>query len=72
MLDALVQHCRAQSAATLWLEVRESNARAMALYERYGFRHTGLRRGYYPAAGGLREDARVMSLAVFGGGHAVD
>jgi len=61
MLDALVDLCRARQACQLWLEVRESNARARALYLRYGFKHIGVRRGYYPAHGG-REDAAVMSL----------
>ena len=47
----------------LWLEVRTANARARRLYERFGFREIGIRRGYYPAAQGRREDAVVMSLA---------
>jgi len=72
MLDELVALCRMQSADRLWLEVRESNARARALYLRCGFRHVGVRRGYYPALHGKREDAAVMSLDVHGGRHAVD
>lgn len=63
MLDALVIWSRAQGAQWLWLEVRVSNARAKAIYERYGFRHVGTRRNYYPAAS-KREDAIVMSLAL--------
>ena len=53
-----------QGAQWLWLEVRVSNARAKAVYERYGFRHVGTRRNYYPADGSAREDAIVMSLAL--------
>ena len=64
MLDELVALCRAHGARQLWLEVRESNERARALYLRYGFKHIGVRRGYYPAAAGKREDAAVMSLEV--------
>jgi ribosomal-protein-alanine N-acetyltransferase len=63
MLDALVSHCRSHAAPMLWLEVRRSNVRAHALYGRYGFREIGVRRAYYPAAEGRREDALVMSLA---------
>jgi ribosomal-protein-alanine N-acetyltransferase len=48
----------------LWLEVRASNERARRLYARRGFAEVGLRRGYYPAAQGRREDAVVMSLEV--------
>lgn len=39
------------------LEVRVSNAGAIALYERFGFRQKGLRRGYYTDN---REDALIM------------
>lgn len=67
MLDALVAECRATPAAMLWLEVRRSNQRARDLYERYGFREIGLRRAYYPAGFGRREDAVVMSLSITAG-----
>jgi ribosomal-protein-alanine N-acetyltransferase len=39
-----------------------SNARAMQVYERYGYRRVGERKHYYPAARGQREHAVVMSL----------
>lgn len=71
LLDELVVLSRAQQSVRLWLEVRQSNARARALYLRYGFRHIGVRRGYYPALHGKREDASVMSLEL-GSGDAVD
>ncbi|MEO8296533.1 MAG: ribosomal protein S18-alanine N-acetyltransferase [Burkholderiales bacterium] len=64
MLHALVRHARATGLAFIWLEVRPSNARARRLYERFGFEQIGLRRGYYPAEGGQREDALVMRRAV--------
>ena len=62
MLDALVHWSRGQRAQWLWLEVRQSNARAQDLYQRYGFTTVGLRRAYYPAGQNAREDALVMSL----------
>ena len=62
MLDALATWSRGQGAQWLWLEVRESNARAIAVYERHGYRRVGLRKNYYPALDGLREHAVVMSL----------
>jgi ribosomal-protein-alanine N-acetyltransferase len=65
MLDALAIWSRGQGAQWLWLEVRVSNVRAKAVYERYGFRHVGTRRNYYPGDGSAaREDAVVMSLAL--------
>lgn len=49
--------------ATLYLEVRASNAAARALYAQAGLREIGTRRGYYPALIGNeqgREDAIVL------------
>jgi ribosomal-protein-alanine N-acetyltransferase len=64
MLGELVLLCRSEGARRLWLEVRESNADARATYVRLGFEHVGIRKGYYPAPEGRREDAVVMSLVL--------
>jgi len=61
MLDALCLWSRRQGAQWLW-QVRESNQRALHVYERYGFRRVGLRKDYYPADRQQREHAVVMSL----------
>lgn len=55
LLDTATQH----RASVVFLEVRPSNAAAIALYEQLGFEAFALRKGYYPAANG-REDALVM------------
>lgn len=62
MLQALAASAVAEGAHWLWLEVRASNAPARALYERFGFLAMGVRKQYYPAGHGQREDAVVMSL----------
>ena len=72
LLDELVAQSRAGGALWLWLEVRESNRRAREVYRRYGFAQVGSRRGYYPAAGGLREDACVLRLPLAEGRHALE
>jgi [ribosomal protein S18]-alanine N-acetyltransferase len=73
LLDALELQCRRQHIGTLWLEVRASNLHARDVYARRGFAEAGLRRGYYPAGHGRREDAIVMSLALPGGHtHGLD
>jgi ribosomal-protein-alanine N-acetyltransferase len=56
MLTDLLRRIDGQSAR-FTLEVRESNAGAIALYERFGFRAAGRRRRYYQDNG---EDAVVM------------
>ena len=72
MLGALAELCRRRGARQLWLEVRESNDRARAIYRRHGFAEVGKRKGYYPAAHGRREDAVVMSLAIEGADGGLD
>lgn len=64
LLGELMRHCRELRAHQVWLEVRESNHRARSIYLRYGFRQIGVRRGYYPAAQGRREDAIVMGMVL--------
>ena len=64
MIDALIPLCHKHAARELWLEVRDSNERARAMYLRLGFTAVGVRKGYYPAPFGRREDAVVMSLKI--------
>jgi len=47
MLDALIAHATQTNGESVFLEVRESNAAARALYVRAGFRETGRRKSYY-------------------------
>ncbi len=63
LMDVLYDLCRQRAAPTLWLEVRPSNLRAKALYERQGFESVGIRKNYYPAPQG-REDALVMKRMI--------
>jgi len=62
LLDLAARLAREQCMHSILLEVRPSNDRAVDVYERYGFAGIGVRRGYYPAAQGSREDAIVMRL----------
>ena len=67
LLDALQAEASTRVMASLWLEVRPSNERARRLYAARGFEEVGLRRAYYPAPHGRREDAVVMRLQLAGG-----
>ncbi len=48
-------------AQRVFLELRDSNHRALALYESCGFHQIGHRPNYYPSAQG-REDAILMAI----------
>jgi ribosomal-protein-alanine N-acetyltransferase len=64
LLDRIGTRAREQGMASVLLEVRPSNERALAVYRRYGYREIGRRKGYYPAHGGQREDAIVMRIVL--------
>jgi ribosomal-protein-alanine N-acetyltransferase len=61
LLQKMVVLAREAGMRRIILEVRPSNAAAIALYRKNDFREIGVRRGYY-AAGSGREDAIVMEL----------
>ena len=61
LLQRLCEVARGHGTRLMFLEVRPSNAAGLRLYERHGFKRTGLRRDYYPAPAG-REDALIFSL----------
>ena len=57
LLDVFVRFA-AINLSFLTLEVRKSNAPAIALYEKFGFQQVGLRKGFYSHP---REDAIIMT-----------
>lgn len=61
LLRALLRIARGRGAERVFLEVRPSNAGAIALYHSEGFNEIGRRPRYYPARDG-REDALVMAM----------
>jgi ribosomal-protein-alanine N-acetyltransferase len=58
MLLAAIDKAREYQAKTVTLEVRVSNTAAQLLYQKYGFKQVGLRRGYYLDN---KEDAVLMT-----------
>ncbi len=65
LVDAAVAHARAAGACVMYLEVRESNDAARALYRSRAFAPVGRRRAYYrnPV-----EDAEVLERRMGGTG----
>ncbi len=59
-LDKVVDIAKEKGMASILLEVRPSNHRALEVYKHYGFEQIGVRKGYYPAVNNTREDAIVM------------
>ena len=57
LVDALVAALREKGSHCLTLEVRESNAPAIRLYEKMGFEQVGLRKNYYRNP---RENALIL------------
>ena len=63
LLDAVIREAGRRGTRELFLEVRESNAAARALYASRGFAEVGRRRGYYRRP---VEDALVLRLGLDG------
>ncbi len=68
---ALIRHCEKEALARglsdLLLEVRPSNLCPLAFYRRHGFERIGIRKDYYPAPEGTREDGWVMRKTLVSG-----
>jgi [ribosomal protein S18]-alanine N-acetyltransferase len=62
LLSELVAHARAEQGIAVFLEVRESNQSARALYRKVGFEETGLRKSYYSNP---PEDAILCRLSLY-------
>lgn len=60
LLDEVLVVARDQEVKEIFLEVRPSNEKAIALYMKKGFRNIAYRPAYYQASDG-REDAAVFS-----------
>lgn len=57
LMAEMLRRCEERGVVAGFLEVRTSNAGAIALYKRFGFEQKGVRKGYYPDNG---EDALLF------------
>ena len=63
LLEYMINHVARLDSEAIFLEVRASNPRAVALYKNRGFKVIGRRPAYYKAGEG-HEDAIIMRLAL--------
>ncbi|RJX34422.1 MAG: ribosomal-protein-alanine N-acetyltransferase [Desulfurivibrio sp.] len=61
LLQTALSRMAAEGTGRCYLEVRDSNSIARNLYEKFGFRQIGLRKGYYNSP---REDAVVYKVNI--------
>jgi ribosomal-protein-alanine acetyltransferase len=61
LLGELINEARSRNGSAIYLEVRQSNQSARALYRKLGFEETGSRKGYYASQ---REDAILYRLSL--------
>lgn len=61
LIKELIKRAESQSFSKIFLEVRVSNAPAIALYEKTGFEIKGTRKNFYTLP---REDAFVMTYEI--------
>ena len=71
LLNQIIDRARYAEVEAIFLEVRPSNANALALYRKKGFRKIAKRPAYYQSKQG-REDADVLSLKIVGEGPDPD
>ncbi|XQF92359.1 ribosomal protein S18-alanine N-acetyltransferase [Pseudoalteromonas espejiana] len=67
LLSQFIEYGEQQNAENLFLEVRETNARAIELYELAGFTQMSVRKNYYPSDDETKngfEDAILMGMAL--------
>lgn len=70
LLEKFVDYGEQHSAENLFLEVRETNTRAIKLYERAGFSEMSVRKNYYPSDDPTKnghEDAILMGMTLLFG-----
>jgi len=59
LIQDMIDHLRQEGCRFIFLEVRNSNAAAKKIYEKFNFKFIGIRKNYYATPA---EDAVIMSL----------
>jgi ribosomal-protein-alanine N-acetyltransferase len=64
LVQAAIGWAASRGAETMFLEVGETNAAALAVYRHHGFVAVGHRRDYYASGGGKAENALVLKFKI--------
>lgn len=64
ILDHILKICAERQVAAIFLEVAATNNRAQLLYQKFDFKRTGVRKGYFPSHKNNRVDAIMMTRCV--------
>jgi RimJ/RimL family protein N-acetyltransferase len=62
LVDALEEWARAHAVQRIELSVQKGNTRAIALYEKCGFEHEGVKRGSLKVGGRLVDELLMAKL----------
>ena len=60
LLEYMIKDCQNQKVSSITLEVKNTNSKAIYLYQKYGFKQVGIRRGYYQGIDGILMEKELM------------
>lgn len=60
LLQYMINDCKNKKVTSITLEVKETNSKAIYLYQKYGFKQVGIRKGYYQGIDGILMEKELM------------
>ena len=60
LLEYMIEDCKKSKVSSITLEVKETNVNAIYLYQKFGFKKVGIRKGYYRGIDGILMEKELM------------
>lgn len=60
LLEFMIKNCRKKNIQNITLEVNVENKKAIALYEKYGFKKVAIRKNYYQGLDGILMEKELV------------
>ncbi len=60
LIEFMLEDLKSKNVESITLEVRKNNLNAIHLYEKYGFKEVGIRKGYYQGIDGILMKKELM------------